>query len=117
MAFTATIHRRSELGASLAIRVRCADGAWTGPPGQFYLLRTADAWSPYLRRALFPSFIDPNEWVDAPLMASGSVHCLDDALAQLAAGARAAQINAAVWVDRALPARIVPALAGRQADQ
>ncbi len=61
MVSTATLHSKSDLGNSLAIRVRCTDGSWTCQPGQFYLLRTGDAWSPYLRRALFPSSIDPNE--------------------------------------------------------
>lgn len=55
------------------------------------------------------------DWVDLPLVACGGVHSLDDALAHLAAGARAVQIDTAVWVDPALPARIVATLAGGQA--
>lgn len=51
-------------------------------------------------------------WVEAPLVACGGIHNLDDALAQLAAGARAVQIDTAVWVDPSLPGRIVAALAG-----
>lgn len=61
MASTATIRTRSELGSSLAIRVSRAEGSWTCQPGQFYLLRTGADWSPYLRRALFPTFIDSTE--------------------------------------------------------
>ncbi len=55
------------------------------------------------------------DWVDVPLVACGGVHSLDDALAHLAAGARAVQIDTAVWVDPGLPGRIVQALAGGQA--
>lgn len=55
------------------------------------------------------------DWVDVPLVACGGVHSLDDALAHLAAGAQAVQIDIAVWVDPGLPGRIVAALAGGQA--
>lgn len=58
---TAIIHSRSDLGSSLAIRVSRSEGSWSCQPGQFFLLRTAPAWFPYLCRALFPSFIDPTE--------------------------------------------------------
>lgn len=61
MVFTATILSRSDLGSSLAIRVGRSEGFWSCQPGQFYLLRTGAAWSPYGRRALFPTLIDPNE--------------------------------------------------------
>ncbi|MEZ4769866.1 MAG: hypothetical protein R2844_15720 [Caldilineales bacterium] len=61
MAPTASIRSRSDLGNSLAIRVGCDDGWATCQPGQFYLLRAGTSWTPYLRRALFPFFIDPNE--------------------------------------------------------
>ena len=55
-------------------------------------------------------------WVGVPLLACGGVHNLDDALAHLAAGAQAVQIDTAVWVDPGLPGRIAAALAGGQAD-
>ncbi|MEZ4769867.1 MAG: hypothetical protein R2844_15725 [Caldilineales bacterium] len=51
-------------------------------------------------------------WVGVPLVACGGVHSLDDALAHLGAGAQAVQIDTAVWVDPALPGRIIEALAG-----
>lgn len=41
--------------------MRRAEGLWSCQPGQFYLLRSDTAWSPYLRRALFPTSIDPTE--------------------------------------------------------
>lgn len=51
-------------------------------------------------------------WVSAPLVACGGIHTLDDALACLAVGAVAVQIDTAVWVDPLLPERIVEALGG-----
>ncbi|MCB0203721.1 MAG: dihydroorotate dehydrogenase [Anaerolineae bacterium] len=57
------------------------------------------------------------DWVDVPLVACGGVHSLDDALAHLAAGAQAVQIDTAVWVDPGLPGRIIAALAGGPASQ
>lgn len=51
-------------------------------------------------------------WVGVPLVACGGIHTLDDALACLAVGAAAVQIDTAVWVDPRLPGRIVAALEG-----
>lgn len=51
-------------------------------------------------------------WIGVPLVACGGVHALDDALAYLAVGAAALQIDTAVWVDPQLPGRIVAALDG-----
>jgi dihydroorotate dehydrogenase (NAD+) catalytic subunit len=52
------------------------------------------------------------DWVGMPLVACGGIHTLDDALACLAVGAAAVQIDTAVWVDPLLPERIVQALGG-----
>jgi dihydroorotate dehydrogenase (NAD+) catalytic subunit len=51
-------------------------------------------------------------WVGVPLVACGGVHSLEDVLSYLAVGAKAVQIDTAVWVDPALPGRIAAALAG-----
>jgi dihydroorotate dehydrogenase (NAD+) catalytic subunit len=51
-------------------------------------------------------------WARLPLVACGGIHTLDDALACLAVGAAAVQIDTAVWVDPLLPERIVEALGG-----
>lgn len=51
-------------------------------------------------------------WVGVPLVACGGVHSLEDALTYLAVGAKAVQIDTAVWVDPGLPGRIAAALAG-----
>jgi dihydroorotate dehydrogenase (NAD+) catalytic subunit len=51
-------------------------------------------------------------WTRLPLVACGGIHTLDDALACLAVGAAAIQIDTAVWVDPLLPERIVEALGG-----
>jgi dihydroorotate dehydrogenase (NAD+) catalytic subunit len=51
-------------------------------------------------------------WVGLPLVACGGIHTLDDALACLAVGAAAVQIDTAVWIDPQLPERIVEALGG-----
>jgi len=51
-------------------------------------------------------------WVGVPLVACGGVHTVDDALAYLAVGAVAVQIDTALWVDPRLPMRIVAALGG-----
>lgn len=51
-------------------------------------------------------------WVRVPLVACGGIHALDDALAYLAVGAAAVQVDTAVWVDPLLPGRLVDALAG-----
>lgn len=50
-------------------------------------------------------------WAGVPLVACGGIHSVDDALAYLAAGAAAVQVDTAVWVDPRLPGRIVAALA------
>ncbi len=49
-------------------------------------------------------------WAGVPLIACGGVHSVEDALAYLAVGAVALQIDTAVWVDPRLPGRIVAAL-------
>jgi len=49
-------------------------------------------------------------WVGVPLVACGGVHSVDDALAYLAVGAAALQVDTAVWVDPQLPGRIVAAV-------
>lgn len=54
---------------------------------------------------------------DVPLVGSGGVRDGLDALAMLAAGARAVQVGAAVLHDPALPARIVTELADALADR
>ena len=51
-------------------------------------------------------------WVGVPLVACGGVHSLEDALTYLSVGAKAVQIDTAVWVDPGLPGRIAAALAG-----
>lgn len=51
-------------------------------------------------------------WAGLPLVACGGIHTLDDALACLAVGAAALQIDTALWVDPLLPERIVEALEG-----
>lgn len=51
-------------------------------------------------------------WVDVPLVACGGVHGVEDALAYLAVGAKAVQVDTAVWADPGLPGRIAAALAG-----
>ena len=51
-------------------------------------------------------------WVGVPLVACGGAHSLEDALTYLAVGAKAVQIDTAVWVDPGLPGRIAAALAG-----
>jgi dihydroorotate dehydrogenase (NAD+) catalytic subunit len=51
-------------------------------------------------------------WVGVPLVACGGVHSVQDALTYLAIGAKAVQIDTAVWVDPGLPGRIAAALAG-----
>ncbi len=51
-------------------------------------------------------------WVGVPLVACGGVHSLEDVLTFLAVGAKAVQIDTAVWVDPDLPGRIAAALAG-----
>lgn len=51
-------------------------------------------------------------WVDVPLVACGGIHTLDDALAYLAVGAAAVQIDTAVWVDPRLPGQVAAALGG-----
>lgn len=51
-------------------------------------------------------------WVGVPLVVCGGIHAPDDALAYLAVGAAALQIDTAVWVDPRLPERIVAALEG-----
>jgi dihydroorotate dehydrogenase (NAD+) catalytic subunit len=51
-------------------------------------------------------------WVGVPLVACGGVHSLEDALTYLALGAKAVQIDTAVWVDPGLPGRVAAALAG-----
>lgn len=51
-------------------------------------------------------------WVALPLVACGGIHTLEDAMACLAVGASAVQIDTAVWVDPLLPERIVEALGG-----
>lgn len=45
---------RTELGNGLVLRVQGPRGLLACRPGQFMLLRCGPAWSPYLRRALFP---------------------------------------------------------------
>ena len=70
---------------------------------------------PALAPALTARVAQLAQWVDAPLVACGGVHSVDDALAHLAAGALAVGIDTAVWVDPLLPGRIVGALADRQA--
>jgi dihydroorotate dehydrogenase (NAD+) catalytic subunit len=49
-------------------------------------------------------------WVGVPLVACGGIHSLQDALAYLALGATAIQVDTAVWVDPGLPARVAAAL-------
>lgn len=49
-------------------------------------------------------------WAQAPLVACGGVFSVADALACLAAGARALQVDVAVWIDPTLPGRIAEAL-------
>ncbi|MDE3090251.1 MAG: hypothetical protein KGJ80_12790 [Chloroflexota bacterium] len=48
--------------------------------------------------------------LDAPLVASGGVHSANDVREFLAAGACAAEIDSAGWIDPALPARIAAEL-------
>lgn len=48
--------------------------------------------------------------VDVPVVACGGVHSPADALAYLAAGATAVQVDTAAWIDPTLPARIVSLL-------
>jgi dihydroorotate dehydrogenase (NAD+) catalytic subunit len=50
-------------------------------------------------------------WAEVPLVACGGVHEPDDALAYLAVGASAVQVDTAAWVDPSLPGRVVQALA------
>lgn len=54
-------------------------------------------------------------WAQTPLVACGGIHSAQDALALLAAGATAVQIDSAVWVDPWLPGKIATALAGMEA--
>jgi dihydroorotate dehydrogenase (NAD+) catalytic subunit len=51
-------------------------------------------------------------WVAVPLVACGGIHALDDALAYLAVGAAAVQIDTAAWVDPRLPGQVAAALGG-----
>lgn len=53
-------------------------------------------------------------WAGLPLVACGGIHSLEDALACLAVGAAAVQIDTALWVDPLLPERIVEALTGEK---
>jgi dihydroorotate dehydrogenase (NAD+) catalytic subunit len=53
-------------------------------------------------------------WVGVPLVACGGVHSVQDALAFLALGAAAVQVDTAVWVDPELPAQIAAALGSGQ---
>ena len=51
----AVLESRTVLGNWLRLQVRQTSGQWFCQPGQFFLLRCGDSWSPYLRRPLFPT--------------------------------------------------------------
>ena len=67
---------------------------------------------PWLQPLIAARLAELAGWVGVPLVACGGVHTLEDALTYLALGAKAVQIDTAVWVDPGLPNRIVAALAG-----
>jgi len=54
MTLTAVLTERTELGQGLLLRVQARPELLACRPGQFLLLRCGPAWTPYLRRALFP---------------------------------------------------------------
>lgn len=68
--------------------------------------------SPALQPQIAARLAELASWVGVPLVACGGVHSLEDALTYLAVGAKAVQIDTAIWVDPSLPNRIVAALAG-----
>lgn len=59
---------RTELGHGLLLRVQGARDLLACRPGQFVMLRCGPAWSPYLRRALFPVDVRDDSlalWIDS----------------------------------------------------
>ncbi len=73
---------RTELGNGLVLRVQGPRELLACRPGQFLLLRCGPAWTPYLRRALFPVDIGDDSlafWINS---------LADEGLAWLSAGAR-----------------------------
>ncbi len=59
---------RTELGKGLLLRVQGARDLLTCKPGQFVMVRCGPAWTPYLRRALFPVDMRDDSlalWIDS----------------------------------------------------
>lgn len=59
---------RTELGAGLLLRVQGPRDLLACRPGQFLMLRCGPAWTPYLRRALFPVEMRADSlalWIDS----------------------------------------------------
>ncbi|MFZ2357754.1 MAG: hypothetical protein WA040_00275, partial [Anaerolineae bacterium] len=54
MSASTLLAERTELGNGLLLRVQGGRELLACRPGQFVMLRCGPAWSPYLRRALFP---------------------------------------------------------------
>lgn len=68
MTATAQLTERSELGHGLVLRVQGPRELLACRPGQFMLLRCGPAWTPYLRRALFPVDVGDQGlafWIDS----------------------------------------------------
>jgi dihydroorotate dehydrogenase (NAD+) catalytic subunit len=68
--------------------------------------------SPALQPQVAAWLAELASWVGVPLVACGGVHSLEDTLTYLALGAKAVQIDTAVWVDPGLPGRVAAALTG-----
>lgn len=65
---TAVLTERTELGPGLLLRVQARPELLGCRPGQFLLLRCGHAWTPYLRRALFPVDVGHDSlafWIDS----------------------------------------------------
>ena len=65
---TTVLAERTELGSGLLLRVQGPRELLACRPGQFLMLRCGPAWTPYLRRALFPADVREDSmalWIDS----------------------------------------------------
>lgn len=90
------------------------------PPQGWHLDLVADRpargglHGPSLAPQVAARLVDLAAWVEVPLVACGGVFDLASALAFLAAGARAIQVDVGAWIDPLLPGRIAAALTGQR---